>query len=937
MNTDRWNRVKEIFNEACETSPGDRRAFVKKVCRGDVDLEAEVLALLRADGESSTLLDLVPDDPVDGGYESVRSGDAGSGPGGLSYGRPGDFSSGQPGDSPEIRPGALASGSPSDLPAGGPPAEQAGPYRLVREIGRGGMGVVYLAERADGQFRKKLALKLVKRGMDTDEILHRFRHERQILASLEHPNIARLYDGGATDDGRPYLVMEYIEGEPITDYCDRQRLTVEERLQLFRTVCEGVQYAHQNLIVHRDLKPSNILVTADGSVRLLDFGVAKLLQDQSGEDAPHTRPWMRLVTPDYAAPEQFAGNRITTATDVYALGILLYELLTGSHPYKDSDGRNTFGIPDATKWVESPVARVKKTVDSGVFHARRTSPNALVRRLRNDLENIVMTALHPDPVHRYRSAEQLFRDISRHLSGHPVQARRQTSLYRFWKFVGRNKIAVASVSLLIVISVLFGIFSRIQQLETARERDIAETERDKALMLAGFMERLFDASNPYNPEPERIDTLRAFELLQRGARTAETELADRPELQANMFHSVGIAYRGMGRYEEAETYLSRALALRKDDPGVDVNELLESYANLGFLHYVQGRHANSEEILREGLEIARDYPGAGDIQLANVMHTLGVTLTDRNNWDEAEPLLRRALDMRVKEFGRVHQEVASTQGALASLLTSTGNQEEAHALMRESVRVRREIYGDHHPSVAIGLNNLAVELRAARRFDEAEEAIREALEINRASLGEQHLYVTQNLGLLGSILRFQGNLEAAEKKQAEAIRRYRQYHESDLPGLSIALIAYSGLQMALDRLDEAEAALLESMDIEKSSDQVSDYTVAIIKYRLGTVQYRQEDIEKAYETLAESATLMAGVLPPTHPRVVHTRNRQALFASELGYVAEADSIYTQVYTALMEEHEPNHPLVQRTLGKMVALYRNTGDEERLAYYEAMLE
>jgi len=230
-----------------------------------------------------------------------------------------------------------------------------------------------------------------------------------------------------------------------------------------------------------------------------------------------------------------------------------------------------------------------------------------------------------------------------------------------------------------------------------------------------------------------------------------------------------------------------------------------------------------------------------------------------------------------------------------------------------------------------------VELRAARRFDEAEEAIREALEINRASLGEQHLYVTQNLGLLGSILRFQGNLEAAEKKQAEAIRRYRQYHESDLPGLSIALIAYSGLQMALDRLDEAEAALLESMDIEKSSDQVSDYTVAIIKYRLGTVQYRQEDIEKAYETLAESATLMAGVLPPTHPRVVHTRNRQALFASELGYVAEADSIYTQVYTALMEEHEPNHPLVQRTLGKMVALYRNTGDEERLAYYEAMLE
>jgi eukaryotic-like serine/threonine-protein kinase len=386
MNTERWQHLTEIFLEVCDKIPEKRITMLDARCKGDDQLKNEVLALLRADTKNATLLDGELQQAINHLFEEL----------------------------PEL-----------------PAPEQIGPYKVVSEIGRGGMGVVYRVERGDKEYKKTMALKLVKRGMDTDEILKRFRHERQILASLEHPNIARLYDGAVTDDGRPYLVMEYVEGEPITTYCNNRRLTIDERLKLFFTVCKGVRFAHQNLIVHRDLKPSNVMVTNNGDVRLLDFGIAKLLQPSLNEEVPHTAPSMQLITPGYASPEQIDGGNITTASDVYSLGIILYELITGSHPYRGTDGKTVITRHTETHQIESPLLRIGKTHTEENFNSRNTTKNTLYRRVKNDLNNIVMTALDPDPQNRYQSAEHLLLDLERHMSGHPVDARPHTIPYRF--------------------------------------------------------------------------------------------------------------------------------------------------------------------------------------------------------------------------------------------------------------------------------------------------------------------------------------------------------------------------------------------------------------------------------------------------------------------------------------------------------------------------
>lgn len=401
-----------------------------------------------------------------------------------------------------------------------PPGTQVGPYRVVREIGRGGMGTVYLAERSDEKYDRQVALKVVKRGMDTDEVVSRFRREERILARLEHRGIARMYDADVTDDGRPYLVLEYVAGRPIDAFCDAELLTVEERIRLFLSVCDAVSYAHNQLVLHRDLKPSNILVTDEGA-RLLDFGIGKVLDDDLEDTRDLTALVGRRLTPEYASPEQLDGGTISTAADVYSLGVVLHELLTGARPKGDRRPTPSATVTDSIRQEET----------TAIATARRSTPQRLARQLHGDLDVILMKALHPDAARRYASVEGLAGDLRRHLEGRPVTARPDSVVYRARKFVSRNRLPVMSGSGLGLSVLLFGIASFIQQAETARERDRADLERVRAEEVASVLEEMFTGAG--FDSRERIDTMSVRQFLDRNASEVLTELSDQPVVQGS--------------------------------------------------------------------------------------------------------------------------------------------------------------------------------------------------------------------------------------------------------------------------------------------------------------------------------------------------------------------------------------------------------------------
>jgi eukaryotic-like serine/threonine-protein kinase len=511
----------------------------------------------------------------------------------------------------------LASTGGTDAGAPLPTPQQVGPYRVVRELGHGGMGAIFLAERADPQLRQRVALKLV-RGVTTEPLVRRFLEERQILASLDHPNIARLLDGGITADGLPWFAMEYIEGTAIDRYCDEHGLGIGARLALFLRVCDAVQYAHRNLVVHRDLKPSNILVTDAGWVKLLDFGIAKLLA--SGGDAAAARLTQSgppPMTPLYASPEQIRGETVSTATDVYALGVLLYNLLTGQPAYQIAN--------------HSPheIARV-------ILQEEAKPPSAVAARasrgrLRGDLDTIVLTALRKEPERRYATAEQLAADVRRHVEGQPVRARPDTWGYRTGKFVRRHRAGVAAALVFAGLLVGYGVTVTMQANRVAREA--AKTERVKEFLVSLFTHAMPAVTKGSDPT--------ASELVERGARRVAVELADQPEIQAEMMMLLGRVYLTMGRYDAAIAQLEPALAIRRRlQPGLSRDAAATAQLLAEALHY-QGRFADADTLLREVIEAQQRLFGAESAQVGATLNDLGDLLHTRGEYAAAEEHLRQ--------------------------------------------------------------------------------------------------------------------------------------------------------------------------------------------------------------------------------------------------------------------------------------------------------
>ncbi len=824
MNILDWKKIKSIFESAIELPYNQRHDFVDKECLGNESIKQEVEALLFAFENSGSFLE-----------------------------EPGiDFT-------------YLQNIDEDDLFIG----KQFGAYKIEKKIGTGGMAYVYLARRADNEFEQTAALKIIKRGMDTDEIVRRFKHERQTLANLDHPNIAKIIDGGTSDDGLPFFVMEYIDGIPITEYCDLNKLSVDQRLELFIKVCSAVNYAHQNLIVHRDLKPSNILITSDGTPKLLDFGIAKLLsEEQNANTMALTRDGSKLMTVEYASPEQVKGGKITTASDIYSLGVLLYELLTGHLPYSF---KNKF--PHEVEKVitsvnpEKPstiIAKSSKTIteDGEVSEVsaeeisilRNSNVEKLKRRLSGDIDNIILMALKKEPERRYNSVQQLAEDIHHYIEGRPVSAHSDTILYRTSKFVNRHKIGIA-VFLIINLLIIGSVVAIIWQANiAAKERDNAELEASKTEHINNFLNEMLSSADPTIAGKD----LKIKDVLDKASKKINTELKAQPEIEAEVRTTIGQTYESLGLYDDAIFQLKRALQLRDSLFGENNSETAISYnyvalafhykGNLDTAKYFYEKSIKTLKALKDEKKLEEALNNYGTLQMdlyqfdrakksfeeslaislkifgkesreaASTMNNLAINYDYQNKLDSAEKFYIQALDIDRKLFGDTSMDVTHNLNNLAFIFQERGNYKKAESLFTSAYEIREKILGDNHPEVAMGKYNLGCCYYYLNDYAKAEKLIKESISIWKGKLNDGHYYFGNAYGWLGKVQNADGKYDSAYQNLTRSLQiRKRIFDEKNSVVVSTECELGKSL-LGLKKFSNAEKVLLK--DYDKIKDEI---------------------------------------------------------------------------------------------------------------------
>ncbi len=750
LSPERWAEINTVLDEAFDRDPDNPAAVLPDICN-DPDLREEVRSFLDADEDAVNFLE---EDAA------LHAGDLF--PGDLETGEIEDQLAGDIAEALNV----AANGADEGIE----PGTTLGPFEVDSVIGRGGMSTVYRATRVDGSFDQDVAIKLM-RPLSDPSAADRFRAERQILASLHHPNVARVFDGGTTPDGRPYLVMEYVVGQPITRYCDDHQLSLEERIDLFNDVIEAVQHAHQNLIVHRDLKPTNILVTEDGTVKLLDFGIAKVLDASAHRDrvnAPSTRTGMHLMTPEYAAPEQVKGETVTTSTDVYALGILLYELLTGHRPYRIRKG-TTYEIVQAvceqdptrpstavmeTSAMGPPGTTVEITPDS-VSKARRTDPDQLRQTLRGDLDAIILKALRKVPDERYRTANSFADDLRRFQQNQPVDARTITLGYQVQKLVQRNRAAVIGAAAVLLLLVGYALTVTYQANRIAAERDKAEA-------VTSFITSIFAESDPMSVASTPDLTVR--ELVDRGAERLTTDLAKQPLVRAQVEEVLGRVYSNLGLYEQSIQMLTDALHVRHNHSDASAHDIARVEASYGYTLFRQARYAKGDSLLQQALQRVEQTYGERDARSIDPRHTRALLLEEWGRREQAEQLYRMNISIR-EESG---SDYPGMYHDLASALQSQGKYEEA---LRNHMRANdgfREEYGAS-PQLANGLTRTALTYHRMGEYQQAESMYREGLKMRRELLPDYHPHIASSCVRLGWLLAETGRPQEAEPLVSEGI------------------------------------------------------------------------------------------------------------------------------------------------------------------------
>lgn len=870
-----WERVEELYF-ACEVlSAAERGELLDRACSDDQELRERVESLLAAGAQ------------VGDRFEAA------------------------------VRDALLGAEADGDWDLVEPVPQRIGSFRILQVLGEGGMGIVHLAERDDGVFRQRVAIKVVRRDLASPQLVRRFRRERQILARLEHPAVARLLDGGTTDDGLPFLVMEHVEGEPIDEYCNRQRLTVDQRLDLFAKVCDAVQSAHSRLVVHRDLKPSNILVTAEGQPKLLDFGISKLLEsDETEADAAVTVLGQRALTPEYASPEQVCDEPITTAVDVYALGLLLHRLLCGERPYSLPGTRGEElrrAICDTVP--ERPSAGVARLSASdpaaagAIAAARSTDPRRLRRRLAGDLDQIVAKALRKAPADRYGSPRELADDLARHRAGRPVVARRGGRRYLAGRFVRRHRAWVAGVAA-VVLALVLGLVAQRREAERAnREARRANTEAAVSAQTVGFLIDLFGAADPYQTR----ETLTASELLRRGVERIETELADQPLVQAQLLAALGRVHHNRGRFVEAEPLFEAALARRLAVLPPHHLDVAASQLDLADDLRVLGRAREAMPHYFEAARIRGEQLGDDSVELAEVLNNEGLGFLSLGHYAPAARLFERALAIRRQRLGD-HQLVGHTLHNLTLLAIHRGRFEEAVERAHEVLALKERVLPADHPSTGRTLLLLG---RAELELDHwaaADQALERSERILVGAFGDGHLDALAVRGYRAWIRHLRGHSREAEQALRELLGLQRESLGPEDRAIAITLGLLARVVEERGDLDQAERLAREALDLRQRVLEPDQRALADSRCQLGALLVRRGDLDAAEPLLREALAVRQKALPPTHPRLAESQLELARLELARGDLAAACGAAVAAVDIAALGLPGDHPLALAALG-----------------------
>lgn len=880
----RWERIETVFATALELDPAQRDAYLDDACKDDPELRAEVDSLLAAA-------------PGAEDYFEKLSGEAG-------IKRLDQDISGQ----------------------------SVGPYRLVRLLGRGGMGVVYLAERDDEQFEQQVAIKLLPLATCIGDARYRFLAERQILAKLQHPNIARLLDGGVSADGVPYFVMEYVEGQPIDVYCSEHHLSVEQRLKLFLTVCDAVKYAHQNLIVHRDLKPANILVSPSGTSKLLDFGIAKLTDPEASPEAPTlTRADARPMTPAYASPELMAGHSASTASDVYALGVLLYKLLTDRLPFELA-GKSAADCYDTVMHTtpDRPSEAVIQEDDSGTKDDLRAARRA--RSLRGDLDQIVMMALRKEPERRYASVEEFASDVRRHLAHIPVRARPDTVGYRLSRFVRRYRAGVIAGSALIVMALGSTALIANFAIKTVRQKEVITRERDKAQQIAGFLESIFEQADPWTAQGK---TITARQLLARGAERVNTELADQPALQATMLMKIGQIYINL-RDRRAVPLIEKALRIRKRIYG-DLNpETESSIVSLAQLRDAQGDYATAGKLYAQALSISAQLYGERSHQVAALLEAVGTIQLTGGNYSAAGKYLQQSLKLQQWLDEGVTTLKASTFHELGLLKQKLGDLPAAENLTRRALQMEQQMYGDFHVGLVDTMNNMAMLTELEGHYREADARYQKVLKMERKLYKGDHQSTALTLHNYARLLAKEGRIEQALEHQKQAIAMGRRLGGDSHPQLGPAINQLGLLQIQAGKLGKAAKTLNSALDLMQRTLPSPHYRIAAGYANLGRLHMAQQDYASARESYQKALAMYEQTLPPGHWRTAVIKSELGDCLKHLGSPDQAERRLTAGYRTLRQDLGLKHPETQHAIERLTHYYADRGNAEQASRFRNML-